>query len=88
MVKGFKILIEQNERLKLIDKREYNRLIKGSHPFKLIGNVNTDMTNKLNQRQIEMLKISVQNNINYLANKSPVTFIANFNSTVIKEIKY
>ena len=87
MAKAYKIVIEINGNIKVITKREFDVLLNSKHPFKIQGTLNEDTTNKITKKQIEQLEIIVKSNINYLANKSPETFLKNFRDSVIRDLK-
>lgn len=82
-----KILIELNDKLKLVNQREYDSFVNKGISFKLVGSLNTNHTNKLNLTQLDMVMKSVISNQYYLANKSPDMLIKNFKDSVIRELK-
>lgn len=86
-MKTYLIVIEIEKQIRVVTKREFDVYLNSKKEFKTLGTLNEDVTNKLNKRQIERLEKIVNDNINFLANKSPVMFIKNFRDSVIKDLK-
>lgn len=87
MPKSFKIVVEVNQQIKVISKREFDFYCKRAANVRVIGTLNQDKGDKLTLYQIQKLQLLIQENIHFLANKSPEMLIKNFNDSVIKELK-
>lgn len=81
-----KIVVMIGKEYHVFNDRKYKTLLDSGVTFKLIGSVNESMTLKLSERQKEKLKKSVEDNVVYLANKSPDQLIKNFKDSVLREV--